>query len=117
MPYGNGMGPDGMGPGTGRKMGYCAGYDRPGCYNQGFGGRGRAGGRGMGFGSGAGGRGFGRGAGGRFSGLGGFRTGFNAVSNVNELDYLKGQQEEIELELSAIKERIKAIDEKPSEKE
>lgn len=41
MPYGDRTGPDGMGPGTGRRMGYCAGYDRPGSMNtyrrQGFG--------------------------------------------------------------------------------
>jgi len=55
MPSGDRTGPQGMGPRTGRGAGYCAGYDRPGYANQGFG---RGFGRGM-FGRGAfGGRGF-----------------------------------------------------------
>ncbi len=58
MPRGDGTGPGGMGPMSGRAAGYCAGYNMPGYANQvpgrGFGGRG--GGRGMG-------RGFGRGMG------------------------------------------------------
>ena len=33
MPAGNRMGPNNMGPRTGRGMGYCAGYDRPGYTN------------------------------------------------------------------------------------
>ena len=116
MPYGNGMGPDGMGPGTGRKMGYCAGYDRPGCYNKGFSGRGRVSGRGMGFGGRGFGRGPGRAAGGRFFGFGANRPGFDAENSISEIDFLKGQQEDLELELAAVKERIKAVDEKAAEK-
>ena len=55
MPAGNRTGPQGMGPRTGRAAGYCAGNDRPGYANQGFG---RGFGRGM-FGRRAfGGRGF-----------------------------------------------------------
>ena len=30
MPRGDGTGPNGMGPMTGRGMGYCAGFNRPG---------------------------------------------------------------------------------------
>ena len=66
MPGGDGTGPAGMGPMTGRAAGYCAGYPVPGYMNPipgrgGFGygrgwGRGRGGGRGWG-------RGFGRGFG------------------------------------------------------
>ncbi len=42
MPRGDGTGPMGMGPMTGRAMGYCAGYAAPGFANAGFGmGRGR----------------------------------------------------------------------------
>jgi len=42
MPRGNGTGPMGMGPMTGRGMGYCAGSAMPGYANAGFGmGRGR----------------------------------------------------------------------------
>ncbi len=58
MPRGDGTGPGGLGPMTGRAAGYCAGYSVPGYMNP-------SGGRlGMGFGYGRGyGRGFGRGMG------------------------------------------------------
>lgn len=58
MPFGDGTGPRGMGPMTGRGAGYCAGSGRPGFANAlpgrwfGFG-RGRGRGRGYGW-SGAG---------------------------------------------------------------
>ncbi len=42
MPFGDGTGPMGMGPMTGRSTGYCAGSPRPGYMNPGCGrGRGR----------------------------------------------------------------------------
>ena len=47
MPYGDRTGPAGTGPMTGRRMGYCAGFDRSGTLNPtgGFGfGMGRSGG-------------------------------------------------------------------------
>lgn len=44
MPGGDGTGPVGMGPMTGRGMGYCAGFMRPGFANTGSGMR-----RGRGF--------------------------------------------------------------------
>ncbi len=59
MPRGDRTGPEGLGPMTGRQLGYCAGNDRPGFMETGgFGGRGfgrgfrfRHGrGRGMGYG-------------------------------------------------------------------
>ncbi len=59
MPGGDGTGPNGMGPMTGRGLGYCAGYDTPGFtrgvgmgrgYGRGFG-RGRGRGRGLGLGN------------------------------------------------------------------
>jgi len=59
MPRGDGTGPAGMGPMTGRAAGYCAGYPVPGFMNpvggRGYWGRGRGGGgwgrgRGRGFG-------------------------------------------------------------------
>ncbi len=58
MPRGDGTGPAGMGPMTGRAAGFCAGYDRPGFTNP-IGGRlgggfGWGRGRGMGFGRGMG---------------------------------------------------------------
>jgi len=58
MPRGDGTGPGGLGPMTGRAAGYCAGYSVPG-YMSPSGGR-----LGLGFGYGRGyGRGFGRGMG------------------------------------------------------
>ena len=52
MPGGDGTGPAGMGPMTGRAAGYCAGYPVPGYMNpiagRGFWGRGRGGGGGWG---------------------------------------------------------------------
>ena len=56
MPGGDGTGPIGMGPMTGRAAGFCAGYPVPGFMNpvggRGYWGRGR--GRGRGFGRGFG---------------------------------------------------------------
>ena len=50
MPRGNGTGPMGMGAMTGRGMGFCAGYDRPGYANMiPGGGTGSFFGRGRGF--------------------------------------------------------------------
>ncbi len=46
MPSGDGTGPNGAGPMTGRAMGYCAGFNMPGFMNFGFG---RSFGRGRGF--------------------------------------------------------------------
>ncbi len=33
MPFGNGTGPQGMGPMTGRGAGYCSGFNQPGFAN------------------------------------------------------------------------------------
>jgi hypothetical protein len=58
MPQGNRTGPVGQGPGSGRALGFCSGYDSPG-YQKGFGGgmgrgfnKGKGRGRGLGFGRG-----------------------------------------------------------------
>ncbi len=62
MPAGDGTGPMGMGPMTGRAAGYCAGYGAPGFANPAFGrGLGLGWGRGRGYGLGRGWRGGGRG--------------------------------------------------------
>jgi len=54
MPGGDGTGPAGMGPMTGRAAGFCAGYPVPGYMNpvggRGYFGMGRGGGRGGGWG-------------------------------------------------------------------
>ncbi len=62
MPYGDRTGPAGAGPMTGRRMGYCTGFDRPGSMNPG---------RGFGFGMDRGG-----GFGGRGGGFGGHGRGW-----------------------------------------
>lgn len=58
MPRGDGTGPAGLGPMTGRAAGLCAGYPVPGYMNpvggRGYWGWGRGGGRGRGFGRGFG---------------------------------------------------------------
>ncbi|NPV27888.1 MAG: DUF5320 domain-containing protein [Firmicutes bacterium] len=55
MPRGDGTGPLGMGPRTGRGLGYCAGFSLPGYLNGGLGIRwGRRRGLGLGFGLGLG---------------------------------------------------------------
>jgi len=48
MPRGDGTGPDGQGPMTGRGTGYCAGFNEPGFMNGSYG-RGFGRGRGFGF--------------------------------------------------------------------
>jgi len=53
MPRGDGTGPGGMGPMTGRAAGYCAGYSVPGYMNP-YGGRYAGGGRAFGGGFGRG---------------------------------------------------------------
>ena len=57
MPRGDGTGPNGMGPMTGRAAGFCAGYNVPGYMNS-VAGRGFGMGFGRGRGFGGGGRGF-----------------------------------------------------------
>ena len=55
MPGGDGTGPAGLGPMTGRRAGYCAGYSMPGSANPALGGGwGRGGGQGFGRGRGRG---------------------------------------------------------------
>jgi hypothetical protein len=64
MPGGDGSGPMGRGPMTGRGAGYCAGYNMPGFANPNFPRMGMGWGPGRGFGYGRGfGRGYGRGFG------------------------------------------------------
>jgi len=65
MPFGDGTGPQGMGPMTGRGAGYCTGYGQPGFFSPTFG-RGWSGFN----------RGFGRSVG-RGRGRGMARRGFN----------------------------------------
>ncbi|MCK4629223.1 MAG: DUF5320 domain-containing protein [Sedimentisphaerales bacterium] len=133
MPGGNGTGPAGMGPMTGRAAGYCAGYSVPGFANP-IGGRGFWGGGG-GFGRGGGGRGwrnqyyatgipgwqrFGAGYpayGGAASYAGAAPYGAPyggaydpATTKQQELDTLKGQAEYFKDALDGIKKRITELE-------
>lgn len=113
MPRGNGTGPNGSGPMTGRAAGYCAGNGLPGCASSSFGrGLGRGFGRGAGFGGGfERGRGFGL----------GFRAGPAApvvppqaapldAARAAELERwnLERQAEALEEELSLVRSRLGA---------
>ena len=107
MPMGNGTGPNGQGPRTGRGAGFCNGFDAPGSYNRGGRGMGMGGGRGFARGRG----GFGFGGAGAFSGRGlGFnqfadsRT-YNNSSDYNEM--LKDEAAFLEKRLTAVKEELK----------
>lgn len=112
MPAGDGTGPLGLGPRTGRGLGYCAGYPVAGYVRQ-LPGRGFFRG-GFGFG-----RGFGRGF--------GYRWNFYAnpyygapyypqapayMSKDEEKAVLVEQAKEIENELKAIKDRIAELEKK-----
>jgi len=135
MPGGDGTGPGGMGPMTGRAAGFCAGYPAPGYVNS-------VGGRGMGMGWGRGrGGGFGRGR-----GFGWGRAGYDlpaygsavnpyayggavnpyayggapfapTVAPKQELDSLKGQAEYLEDALDGIKKRIEELESQKSSKD
>ena len=125
MPGGNGTGPAGMGPMTGRAAGYCAGNNVPGFANP-QGGRGFWGGGRGGFGRGGGGRGrrngfyatgltgwqrFGAG-GPAYGGAApyGAPNGGPAATKQQELDMLKGQVEYFEDALDGIKKRITELE-------
>ena len=121
MPRGDGTGPMGAGPMTGRAMGACAGYVRPGYMNP--------------AGWGAPGLGFGRGRGFWGRGMGGGRgrrnmfyaTGFpgwmraGAVSPYfppdaeAEKSDLKLQAQALQAELDAVKKRLSEIENGPAE--
>ena len=113
MPGGNGTGPAGMGPMTGRGAGYCAGYSTPGFANA-------VGGRGFGRGFGRG-RGFGGGFGWARGGYAAPAFGvaaygqvpFNQAANPQqELDSLKNQAQNLEDALNGIKNRIAELTDK-----
>ena len=107
MPRGDGTGPAGMGPMTGRAAGYCAGYPVPGFMNP-VGGRGY-GGRGRGFRGG----GFGRGRGFGWAGAG---YGYPMASE-QEITGLKQEAEYLQNALSEIKKRIEELDSQKTSKD
>jgi len=114
MPGGDGTGPGGMGPMTGRAAGFCAGYPTPGFMNP-IPGRGFGRGMGLGF---RGGRGF-RGApvpfgvpAAPYAGPYAYGAPFSAgPTREQELDMLKGQAEYLEDALDGIKKRIAELQE------
>ena len=100
MPRGDRTGPAGEGPMTGRGMGYCAGYDRPGFMNQG---RGFGRGPGRGF---RGGFGYGRGPGSRFG------YGYNdpgTFTGVSEKTVIENEIRILKDQLSALEERLSKL--------
>ena len=108
MPGGDGTGPAGTGPMTGRAAGYCAGYAVPGFMNAVPGG-----GRGMGWGRGGG---FGRGLGLGFRGgrrwaapspYAAYGTGPSAQQ---ERDMLKEQADYLQSSLEGVRERIQELE-------
>lgn len=115
MPAGDGTGPMGAGPMTGRAAGYCAGFPYPGYANP-MPGRGGGWGRGMGRGMG---RGFGRGWG-RGYGMGGFPQWSVAPmvppvyaappSAEQETEALKAQAQHLERSLADIRARLATLE-------
>jgi len=128
MPRGDGTGPGGMGPMTGRGAGYCAGYPVPGYMNP-YGGRGmgwgRGGGMGMAWRRGWGG-GWGRGGWGSappayppmpFPQYGpdyGPAVAAGAPSPEDEIQMLRGQADWLKQQMDAITGRIQEL-EQPKE--
>lgn len=103
MPRGDGTGPMGMGPMTGRGMGYCAGCAVPGYANAGFGmGRGRGFMRMYNM---TGVHGWARGAYG-FSPYG-YQ---NPMPEADEKDVLLNEADFLEKQLKAIRERLKGFE-------
>jgi hypothetical protein len=102
MPRGDGSGPTGMGPMSGRGAGFCAGFNTPGYMAQGCG-------RGFGMG-------LRRGFGGRF----GFRGGmagaqravgdFSQMSRDQEIEILKNQANSLKDALENVQKKLEEIE-------
>ncbi len=115
MPRGDKRGPNGMGPMTGRGLGYCAGNDAPGFMSDAPPQGGAGYGRGYGFGR-RGGMGFGPGFGfGRGRGFGhgwGYRNypapGFDVNPTYDPGDH----RSDLVAELTSLKEQVKALEER-----
>lgn len=98
MPGGNSTGPMGMGPRTGRGMGYCTGDDRPG----------------FGFGQGHGWRHGARATGRPRWRRGGFAPGWWGTSPTtpDETTLLKTQAEQLQAQLESIQQRLTELENK-----
>jgi len=122
MPRGDGTGPMGIGPMSGRAAGFCAGYGVPGYANPGFGrGSGMGFGRGRGF-FGGGGRGWrhcyyatGLPGWARFGGYGAYPIPAMGPDPEMVKQALKAQADALEAELEMIRQRLGAMDSGKSE--
>jgi hypothetical protein len=120
MPFGDGTGPQGFGPRTGRGAGYCVGL--PGSMNPAPGGAGF----GFGYGRGTGRQGFGRGRGWRncyrATGLPGWsRAGYGypdipSFTAKEETDFLRNQAEFLRKQLEDIQNRITGLEKAEAQK-
>jgi hypothetical protein len=117
MPGGDRTGPAGLGPRTGRALGYCAGYSTPGYTRGGGWGRGRGFGRGFG-------RGYGRGGG------WGYRdpyyvpyvpapvyTPVQPITSTDQLGMLKQEKDYLESEMNGMQSAIEDISRRITELE
>jgi len=101
MPRGDRRGPEGLGPMTGRRAGFCSGAGRPGYMNGGAGG----------YHHGS----FGRGAGmGRNAGYGYGRR-YNAY--VPSEPMYESEKDFLEQEITTLKDQLKALEQRLSEKD
>ena len=99
MPWGDGTGPRGMGPRTGRGFGYCTGYNAPGYATPG---PGRGWGRGFG-------RGRGRGFWARAFGWGPTAPQPIQPTKEQEAQMLKQEETAIESEIKSLKEELEQV--------
>lgn len=104
MPRGDNTGPNGMGPMTGRGLGFCNGYESPGFSKSAP--RGGAGfGRGFGYGFG---RGYGRGFRNyRFSNIPYFQA--QNYSQIDEQQYISSEIDTLKQELKALEARLSEL--------
>jgi len=100
MPWGDRTGPFGMGPRTGRGLGFCGGFDSPGFT------KGPGWGRGRGFR-----RGFGWGRGWRwFWAMGGFPE--DVMDVQSEKEWLRAEAESLKRRLADIEKRLNELESK-----
>lgn len=120
MPRGDKTGPQGMGPRTGRGMGYCSGYDVPGFMNPGPGAVGRffSGGLGLARGRGRAMPGYGMGmAWGRGTGRGRGYSSFPSYPEAGPPAPLSAEEEKtfIQGSIAALKSRLEEMEKRLSE--
>ena len=109
MPRGDGTGPEGLGPQTGRAAGYCSGYNAPGYVDNAPADRGGRRGLGRGPGRGRGrGRGFGRGRG--YARRANNAPVANNAPRESEEEYLKREKSALEDELNAVQNRLEQLE-------